>query len=60
MWIRDEKRFETLTKMRRYCKCGHSMTIYHNYKYCTWCGSIVFKNKKEEFKYKLNIELRKV
>ena len=59
MWITDSKRFNALTKLRKYCECGHSMTMYHNYDYCSWCGKIVFKNKKEEFKYKLNLALKK-
>lgn len=45
------------------CKCGHRLTIYpyekKTSKVCNWCGNLVFVNEKEEFKYKLQKELKK-
>jgi len=43
------------------CKCGHSVIIFPNekYKLCNWCNNNVYKDKKEEFKDKLNYFLRK-
>lgn len=45
------------------CKCGHSVVIYpfekKQSKICRWCGKLVFADKKEEFKHKLQKELKK-
>lgn len=37
------------------CKCGHSVLIpaRNDKKICTWCGEYVFRNKQDEFKYRL-------
>lgn len=34
------------------CKCGHSIAFISrsNSVICSWCGTKVYKNKKEEFK----------
>lgn len=42
------------------CSCGHSVVIYPNKKkyLCTWCNHYVYRDKKDEFKDKVN-ELRK-
>lgn len=48
--------FRGIPENRVYCKCGHSitdMTPKHNYVTCSWCGRLVFKNKKAEFDYRL-------
>ena len=36
------------------CKCGHRMLISHDMdkRLCKWCGVYVFKDEKEEFKYR--------
>lgn len=35
-------------------KCGHQIQILDNQKaFCKFCGRYVFKNKKEEFNYRL-------
>ena len=44
------------TKNRIYCKtCGHSLNISkeRGKRICTHCGNYVFREAKEEFKYKL-------
>lgn len=38
------------------CKCGHSIEFLNystKYKLCTYCGNYVFRNKKEEFDYRM-------
>ena len=40
------------------CPCGHSVDVYHDKRICTHCGRYVFKNKEEEFKYRLNEKLK--
>ena len=42
------------------CKCGHSITFTTNYqRTCSWCGRLVYPNKKMEFKERLKKEMRK-
>ena len=43
-----------------YCKCGHSLYIYPpaTKRICNWCGLYVFKDKKEEFNYRLKQYLK--
>lgn len=42
------------------CICGHSVTFNTNYqRTCSWCGRLVYPNKKMEFKEKLKKEMRK-
>ena len=58
---KDAKRFDEITRATVYCKCGHSISFYNthkDYKTCSWCGRIVYKTPKIEFKYKL-MEARK-
>lgn len=42
------------------CKCGHTVLVPRRIdkKICTWCGNYVFRNKEDEFKYRLE-EMRK-
>lgn len=44
------------------CKCGHSVEIrpYIKKALCHWCNKWVFKNKKDEFKFRLEEQRRKV
>lgn len=46
---------DAYAKARIYCKCGHSIVISNKrkYKICSWCGRLVFKNKRAEFDYRL-------
>lgn len=41
------------------CPCGHSVVIYNDKVICTHCNKWVFKNKEDEFKYRINEQLRK-
>ena len=42
------------------CKCGHSVPIKPNEKkvLCHWCNKWVFKNEKDEFKYRLKEKMK--
>lgn len=44
------------------CKCGKSVVIRpcEEKKLCYWCNKWVFKNKKDEFKFRLEEQRRKV
>lgn len=41
------------------CKCGHKVMIENKREktLCNWCGNYVFKNKKDEFKYRMECKL---
>ena len=64
MYFEDDVKLENeKSKFKYRCKCGHTVSIYpfeHRVsKICSWCGNLVFINKKEEFKYKLRKEMKK-
>jgi hypothetical protein len=44
------------------CKCGHRVFILNNHKkeICTWCGRYVFREKRDEFKYRTMEQLRRI
>lgn len=48
-------------KVKYSCTCGHRVVIpkWIDKGMCSWCGKYVFKNKKDEFKYRINEKLRK-
>lgn len=59
------KELEEERKMKVSCpKCKHIKWFYpfenRKYKICEYCGTKVYRNKKEEFKDKLNKERRKI
>lgn len=41
------------------CTCGHSVVIIKDKAICTHCNKWVFKNKEDEFKYRLKENLTK-
>lgn len=46
----DLKRAQNSVK----CKCGHTVFLGRKDKIvCSWCGNYVFKDKKEEFRYRM-------
>ena len=55
---RDMKLRSEQMKFEKYCEfCGHTMTFYafeKDRKVCKHCGRFNYKNKRVEFKYKLN------
>lgn len=50
-----DKLFKHFTDNTYKCTCGHSITLLYpeDKIICSYCGKYVFKNKKEEFKYRL-------
>ena len=51
----ETKMFEEFKKNTYKCKCGHGVLITstEDKKLCNWCGNYVFKDKKAEFKYRM-------
>lgn len=47
--------------LRHKCNCGFSVifNIKDDYRVCKYCGKILYKDKKTEFKYKLSKKLYK-
>lgn len=40
-------------------RCGHSLQVTRKNKvFCEWCGRYIFKNKKDEFEYRLKEKLK--
>lgn len=60
--IKDQKRFELFQQYTVKCKCGCSVTIMNRRKkvLCSWCGRMVYLDKKQEFNDKMKIALKKV
>lgn len=58
----DTKYFNDMSKIMVKCKCGCSTYIpsFKNTQTCRWCGRTVYKHKKDEFIYKLNVQLNKI
>jgi len=53
-WKDESKIFDSITKCRVKCKCGHTTVLANkDRKICTWCGHYVYKTPRIEFKYKL-------
>lgn len=49
-------------KVKYKCECGHTVIIpYHiDKQLCSWCHRYVFKNKQDEFRYRLNEKRKEV
>ena len=59
-WYRDiEVRAGVLNKLKTRCVCGHRVLVMYDKAICSYCGKYVFKNKQDEFKYRLNLTLNK-
>lgn len=60
----SEKEFERMTdeydKVKYMCKCGHRVIIpmWLDKQLCSWCGNYVFKNKVDEFKYRIGEKIK--
>jgi hypothetical protein len=50
-----------MRKVQHKCKCGHTVTIpdFAEKNLCSYCGTYVFKNKKDEFSYRMKEQLIK-
>lgn len=51
----DSKRLNYYTENSTTCECGHRIYISNKYGKlpCNWCGRMVYRNKKVEFKNKI-------
>lgn len=54
-----QKLENALKEVKVKCPCGHTVEVYHDKRICTNCGNYVFKNKDEEFKYRLKEKMNK-
>lgn len=50
-----------MVEKRKKCKCGHRINFPPNMDkiVCSWCGNYVFRDKKTEFEYRINQEMRR-
>ena len=58
--VKEYKRMvEEYDKVKYKCKCGHGVIIPNRLDkiLCNWCGNYVFKNKEDEFKYRIQESL---
>ena len=56
----DENFINELAKFKVKCKCGHIKIIINRpYAICEYCGRKVYRSKKDEFKDKLEKEIKK-
>lgn len=54
--LKEYKRMtEEYDKVKYKCRCGRRVVISNNQdkQLCDWCGHWVFKDKKDEFKYRM-------
>lgn len=62
---RDNEQYKRLAeeydKVKYRCRCGHRVIIPNKIdkNICSWCGNYVFKNKKDEFEYRIKEKLQK-
>lgn len=56
-----ERRADELDKVKYICKCGHRVIIPSrvNKILCDWCNNFVFRNKKDEFKYRVEEQIKR-
>ena len=57
-----EKLQEELSNHTYTCNCGHRVVILpqKDKVICNWCKHYVFKNKQDEFKYRINEKIRRI
>lgn len=59
--VQEYKRMaDELSKVTYKCACGHKEVIpsAEDKKLCSWCGHYVFKDKKDEFRYRVKEKIR--
>ena len=62
MTLKELKNYEhALEEVKYQCKCGHKVVIpkWVDKQICSWCKNYVFKDKKQEFEYRLRGKLKK-
>lgn len=63
-WKKDNEEFQRQSdeyaKVKVQCKCGHKTVIPFRVdkQICRWCGHYVFRDKKEEFKYRMKEKMK--
>ena len=57
-----QKMTDEYDKVKYLCKCGHRVIIprWVDKTLCNWCGNYVFKNKQDEFKFRVKEKIRGV
>lgn len=55
VWRNNDIQFlEKLSEHKVKCKCGHTMVLIDKkYTICNWCGTKVYRSKKDEFEDKI-------
>lgn len=55
-----ERMAEEYDKVKYRCRCGHRVIIPYNVdkQICSYCKRYVFKNKSEEFKYRVKEKMK--
>ena len=55
-----ERMMQEYDKVKYRCRCGHRVIIPYNVdkQICSYCKRYVFKNKAEEFKYRVKEKMR--
>lgn len=56
-----QKQADYYSKITKKCKCGHSvvMPVFVDKKICSYCGNLIFKDKKTEDLYRIREKLNK-
>ena len=56
-----QRQSDNIQAVQYQCKCGHKVIIpkWVDKQICGWCGTYVFKNKKDEFEYRMKERLKK-
>ena len=53
-YVEDSRRIDFYTRNSTKCKCGHTNFLGSRDKIiCSWCGMLVFKNKRIEFMHRI-------
>ena len=53
-YAEDTKKIDFYSKNSTKCRCGHTNFLGRKEKIvCSWCNKYVFKNKKDEFVYRI-------
>lgn len=60
MRLRRSRKLESaIDEITFKCPCGHSVEVFRDRRVCNHCGRLIFKNKEDEFKYRLREKLNR-
>lgn len=50
-----------LDKVKYECRCGHKevITSTEDKKICSWCGRYIFRDKRDEFNYRISEQIKR-